>query len=125
MKPGEGKEEEKERAKPKETLSASLLENWSKGEGLGYESMGLGIGLRGAIRLPSFKVGFCSGSSADHAQVFIRCLTDDAVPQVKRKEPPDPASSAENKRARPSTPVDDELDDEGKTEYILFLLIRP
>ncbi|XP_007255046.3 histone-lysine N-methyltransferase SETD1B-A isoform X2 [Astyanax mexicanus] len=90
VKPGEGKEEEKERAKPKETLSARLLENWSKGEGLGYESIGLGIGLRGAIRLPSFK--------------------------VKRKEPPDPASSAENKRARPSTPVDDELDDEERTD---------
>ncbi|XP_066506787.1 histone-lysine N-methyltransferase SETD1B-A [Hoplias malabaricus] len=82
VKPGECKEEEKERAKPKETLSSSLLENWSKVEGLGYEGMGLGIGLRGAIRLPSFK--------------------------VKRKEPPDPASTAENKRARPSTPVDDE-----------------
>ncbi|KAI4897908.1 hypothetical protein NFI96_023111 [Prochilodus magdalenae] len=90
VKPGEGKEEEKERAKPKETLSSSLLENWSKGEGLGYEGMGLGIGLRGAIRLPSFK--------------------------VKRKEPPDPASTAENKRARPSTPVDDELEDEERAE---------
>lgn len=56
MKPGDGKDEEKERAKPKETLSSSLLENWSKGEGLGYEGIGLGIGLRGAIRLPSFKV---------------------------------------------------------------------
>lgn len=51
----EGKEEE--RPKPKETMGSSLLENWNKGEGLGYEGMGLGIGLRGAIRLPSFKVG--------------------------------------------------------------------
>lgn len=50
----EGKEEE--RPKPKETMGSSLLENWNKGEGLGYEGMGLGIGLRGAIRLPSFKV---------------------------------------------------------------------
>lgn len=50
----EGKEEE--RPKPKETIGSSLLENWNKGEGLGYEGMGLGIGLRGAIRLPSFKV---------------------------------------------------------------------
>lgn len=54
MKGAEGKEEE--RPKPKETMSSSLLENWNKGEGLGYEGMGLGIGLRGAIRLPSFKV---------------------------------------------------------------------
>lgn len=50
----DGKEEE--RPKPKETMGSSLLENWNKGEGLGYEGMGLGIGLRGAIRLPSFKV---------------------------------------------------------------------
>lgn len=50
----EGKEEE--RPKPKETMGSSLLENWNKGEGLGYEGMGLGISLRGAIRLPSFKV---------------------------------------------------------------------
>lgn len=53
----EGKEEE--RPKPKETMGSSLLENWNKGEGLGYEGMGLGIGLRGAIRLPSFKVSLC------------------------------------------------------------------
>ncbi|XP_053371624.1 histone-lysine N-methyltransferase SETD1B-A isoform X3 [Clarias gariepinus] len=86
VKTGEGKEDDKERVKPKETLSASLLETWGKGDGLGFESMGLGIGLRGAIRLPSFK--------------------------VKRKEPPDPVSTGESKRARPSTPVDDELEDE-------------
>lgn len=54
VKGAEGKEEE--RPKPKETIGSSLLENWNKGEGLGYEGMGLGIGLRGAIRLPSFKV---------------------------------------------------------------------
>lgn len=56
VKTGEGKEEEKERAKPKETISSSLLENWNKVESLGFEGMGLSIGLRGAIRLPSFKV---------------------------------------------------------------------
>lgn len=56
LKGSEGKEED--RPKPKETLGSSLLENWNKGEGLGYEGMGLGIGLRGAIRLPSFKVSF-------------------------------------------------------------------
>ncbi|XP_031433446.1 histone-lysine N-methyltransferase SETD1B-A isoform X2 [Clupea harengus] len=86
VKAGEGKEEEKEKPKPKETIASSLLENWNKGEGLGYEGMGLGISLRGAIRLPSFK--------------------------VKRKEPPDTASTADSKRVRPSTPVDDEMEDE-------------
>ncbi|KAG5840679.1 hypothetical protein ANANG_G00191270 [Anguilla anguilla] len=86
VKSGEGKEEEKEKPKPREPIASSLLENWNKGEGLGYEGMGLGIGLRGAIRLPSFK--------------------------VKRKEPPDQASTGDPKRIRPSTPVDDELEDE-------------
>lgn len=33
--------------------------------------------------------------------------------QVKRKGPPEAASAGDNKRARPSTPVDDELEDEG------------
>uniref|UniRef100_A0A672FW92 SET domain containing 1B, histone lysine methyltransferase a n=1 Tax=Salarias fasciatus TaxID=181472 RepID=A0A672FW92_SALFA len=86
VKGAEGKEEE--RPKPKETMGSSLLENWNKGEGLGYEGMGLGIGLRGAIRLPSFK--------------------------VKRKDPPEAAAACDNKRARPSTPVDDELEDEDR-----------
>nr|XP_023658666.1 histone-lysine N-methyltransferase SETD1B isoform X1 [Paramormyrops kingsleyae] len=86
VKSGEPKEEEKEKPRPRETVASSLLEGWNKGEGLGYEGMGLGIGLRGAIRLPSFK--------------------------VKRKEPPDPASTADTKRARPSTPADEELEDE-------------
>ncbi|XP_043106016.1 histone-lysine N-methyltransferase SETD1B-A isoform X4 [Puntigrus tetrazona] len=86
VKTGEGKDEVKERAKPKETISSSLLENWNKVEGMGFEGMGLGIGLRGAIRLPSFK--------------------------VKRKQPPEPTSTNDNKRVRPSTPVDDELEDE-------------
>ncbi|KAM7369030.1 hypothetical protein PAMP_013329 [Pampus punctatissimus] len=86
VKGAEGKEEE--RPKPKETMGSSLLENWNKGEGLGYEGMGLGISLRGAIRLPSFK--------------------------VKRKDPPEATVAGENKRARPSTPVDDELEDEDR-----------
>lgn len=33
--------------------------------------------------------------------------------QVKRKDPPEAAAAGDNKRARPSTPVDDELEDEG------------
>lgn len=52
IKGAESKEEEK--PKPKETIASSVLENWNKGEVLGYE--GMGLGLRGAIRLPSFKV---------------------------------------------------------------------
>uniref|UniRef100_A0A8C1RRL6 SET domain containing 1B, histone lysine methyltransferase a n=1 Tax=Cyprinus carpio TaxID=7962 RepID=A0A8C1RRL6_CYPCA len=86
VKTGESKDDEKDRAKPKETISSSLLENWIKVEGLGFEGMGLSIGLRGVIRLPSFK--------------------------VKRKQPPEPTSTNDNKRVRPSTPVDDELEDE-------------
>ena len=83
MKSGEHKDED--RPKPKDRIASCLLESWGKGEGLSYEGLGLGIGLRGAIRLPSFK--------------------------VKRKEPPDTASSGDQKRLRPSTPVDEE--DEG------------
>uniref|UniRef100_A0A8C4U338 SET domain containing 1B, histone lysine methyltransferase n=1 Tax=Falco tinnunculus TaxID=100819 RepID=A0A8C4U338_FALTI len=71
-----------EKPKPKDRITSCLLENWNKGEGLGYEGIGLGIGLRGAIRLPSFK--------------------------VKRKEPPEAASAGDQKRIRPSTSVDDE-----------------
>uniref|UniRef100_A0A3B4AAF2 Uncharacterized protein n=1 Tax=Periophthalmus magnuspinnatus TaxID=409849 RepID=A0A3B4AAF2_9GOBI len=93
VKGAEGKEEET-KPKPKEMMGSSLLENWNKGESLGYEGMGLTIGLRGAIRLPSFK--------------------------VKRKGPPDAAAAGESKRARPSTPVDDEDEtkpvDEGKLD---------
>lgn len=33
---------------------------------------------------------------------------------MKRKDPPEAASAGENKRARPSIPVDDELEDEGR-----------
>lgn len=84
VKSGEHKDED--RPKPKDRIASCLLESWGKGEGLGYEGLGLGIGLRGAIRLPSFK--------------------------VKRKEPPDTASAGDQKRLRPSTSVDEE--DEGR-----------
>uniref|UniRef100_A0A3Q2DJ40 SET domain containing 1B, histone lysine methyltransferase a n=1 Tax=Cyprinodon variegatus TaxID=28743 RepID=A0A3Q2DJ40_CYPVA len=73
---------DEERPKPKETIASSLLENWNKGEALGYEGMGLGMGLRGYRT------------------------------QVKRKDPPDATAGGENKRARPATPADDELEDE-------------
>lgn len=104
---------EEERPKPKETMGSSLLENWNKGEGLGYEGMGLGIGLRGAIRLPSFKVRLCVFPKKEPFSA-ARCLTVERCVQVKRKGPPEAASAGDNKRARPSTPVDDELEDEGK-----------
>lgn len=83
VKSGEHKDED--RRKPRDRVASCLLESWGKGEGLGCEGLGLGIGLRGAIRLPSFK--------------------------VKRKEPPEAASSGDQKRLRPSTSVDEE--DEG------------
>lgn len=79
--------------------------------------MGLGIGLRGAIRLPSFKVGLCVVFKkepfffpAGWGFIVELCV------QVKRKGPPEAASAGDNKRARPSTPVDDELEDEGKNQ---------
>ncbi|KAJ8286506.1 hypothetical protein GJAV_G00039960 [Gymnothorax javanicus] len=86
VKSGEVKEEDRERARPKEALRSSLLESWKQGEGLGFEGLGLSMGLRGAIRLPSFK--------------------------VKRKEPPDAASAGDSKRTRPSTPIEEDLEDE-------------
>lgn len=55
VKSADSKEEEKTKAKGPAVVS-SLLESWNKGEGLGYEGIGLGMGIRGAIRLPSFKV---------------------------------------------------------------------
>lgn len=101
VKSGEHKDED--RPKPKDRIASCLLESWGKGEGLGYEGLGLSIGLRGAIRLPSFK--------------------------VKRKEPPDTASSGDQKRLRPSASVDEE--DEGlcpphtQTRCTGFLLLCP
>ncbi|XP_078523664.1 histone-lysine N-methyltransferase SETD1B isoform X1 [Lissotriton helveticus] len=87
VKSGECKEEE--RPKPKDQITSSLLESWNKGEGLGYEGIGLGIGLRGAIRLPSFK--------------------------VKRKEPPEAASGVDQKRIRPSISIEED-DEESERE---------
>lgn len=95
VKSGEHKDED--RPKPKDRIASCLLESWGKGEGLGYEGLGLGIGLRGAIRLPSFK--------------------------VKRKEPPDTASSGDQKRLRPSTSVDEE--DEGWRSQLAGWLAVP
>ncbi|KAG9487709.1 hypothetical protein GDO78_007483 [Eleutherodactylus coqui] len=80
VKSGDGKDEEK--PKPRDQITSSLLESWNKGEGLGFEGIGLGIGLRGAIRLPSFK--------------------------VKRKEPPESGLEGEQKRIRVTQPIDEE-----------------
>ncbi|XP_071999703.1 histone-lysine N-methyltransferase SETD1B isoform X1 [Engystomops pustulosus] len=87
VKSGDGKDEEK--PKPRDQITSSLLESWNKGEGLGFEGIGLGIGLRGAIRLPSFK--------------------------VKRKEPPESGLEGEQKRIRVTKPTDEE-DEEGDRE---------
>ncbi|KAM8961925.1 histone-lysine N-methyltransferase SETD1B isoform 2-T2 [Pelodytes ibericus] len=76
VKTGDSKDEEK--PKPRDLITSS----WNKAEGLGFEGIGLGIGLRGAIRLPSFK--------------------------VKRKEPPETALAGDQKRIRPAPSVDDE-----------------
>ncbi|XP_053328759.1 histone-lysine N-methyltransferase SETD1B [Spea bombifrons] len=91
VKSGESKDDEK--PKPKDQITSSLLESWNKGEGLGFEGIGLGIGLRGAIRLPSFK--------------------------VKRKEPPESALGGDQKRIRPSPSVDDEDDESERDRDIL------
>ncbi|XP_072272020.1 histone-lysine N-methyltransferase SETD1B isoform X2 [Pyxicephalus adspersus] len=81
VKSGDNKDEEKPKAR--DQITSSLLESWNKGEGLGFDGIGgLGFGLRGAIRLPSFK--------------------------VKRKEPPEAALGGEQKRIRPSPSVDEE-----------------
>ncbi|CAI9535090.1 unnamed protein product, partial [Staurois parvus] len=72
-----------EKPKAKEKIPLCLPESWNKGEGLGFDGIGgFGFGLRGTIRLPSFK--------------------------VKRKEPPEAALGGEQKRIRPSPSVDEE-----------------
>ncbi|KAG2463660.1 SET1A methyltransferase, partial [Polypterus senegalus] len=82
------KEEEKkeEKLKPREPGLLSLVD-WAKSGGMsGLESFGLGAGsLRGALRLPSFK--------------------------VKRKEPLELSEGGDLKRVRLSTPADE--DDDG------------
>ncbi|XP_028671387.2 histone-lysine N-methyltransferase SETD1A isoform X1 [Erpetoichthys calabaricus] len=82
------KEEEKkeEKLKPREPGLLSLVD-WAKSGGMsGLESFGLGAGgLRGALRLPSFK--------------------------VKRKEPLELSEGGDLKRVRLSTPVDEDDDD--------------
>jgi len=124
VKGAEGKEDE--RPKPKETMGSRLLENWNKGEGLGYEGIGLGISLRGAIRLPSFKVRPLSLNNTENgSRSACRRFTVACCVQVKRKEPPEAAAAGDNKRARPSTPADDELEDEGNAlaGFLFFLLL--
>ncbi|KYO20533.1 histone-lysine N-methyltransferase SETD1A [Alligator mississippiensis] len=79
------KEEEKEKAKLREPGLLSLVD-WAKSGGtVGIEAFGFGAGLRGALRLPSFK--------------------------VKRKEPSEISENSEEKRPRPSTPAEDDDDD--------------
>lgn len=47
----------------------------------------------------------CVSLSLSHCCQPLGCCV-----QVKRKDPPEAASAGDNKRARPSTPVDDELE---------------
>ncbi|CAH2295841.1 histone-lysine N-methyltransferase SETD1B [Pelobates cultripes] len=91
VKTGESKDEEK--PKPRDPITSSLLEGWNKGEGLGYDGIGLGIGLRGAIRLPSFK--------------------------VKRKAAPETALAGDQKRIRPSPSVDDDDEESERDKDML------
>ncbi|XP_075690440.1 histone-lysine N-methyltransferase SETD1B isoform X2 [Rhinoderma darwinii] len=91
VKSGDGKDEEK--PKPRDQITSSLLDSWNKGEGLGFEGIGLGIGLRGAIRLPSFK--------------------------VKRKEPPESGLDGEPKRIRLSTTLDEDEECEREKDVTL------
>ncbi|KAH0625604.1 hypothetical protein JD844_015189, partial [Phrynosoma platyrhinos] len=99
VKSGENKDEEK--PKPKDRITSCLLENWNKGEGLGYEGIGLGIGLRGAIRLPSFKnitEAFKSERDRD---------LPDTTSDLSKKD-----AEAVGLRRRPGRPL--ELDSEGE-----------
>nr|XP_033802521.1 histone-lysine N-methyltransferase SETD1A [Geotrypetes seraphini] len=84
----QAKEEEKEKVKLKEPGLLSLVD-WAKSGGAGnLESFGFGTGLRGALRLPSFK--------------------------VKRKEPMEITEESEQKRPRTSTPAEDDGDEREK-----------
>lgn len=81
----QAKEEDKEKTKLKEPGLLSLVD-WAKSGGTtGIEAFAFGSGLRGALRLPSFK--------------------------VKRKEPSEISEASEEKRPRPSTPAEEDEDD--------------
>lgn len=81
----QAKEEDKEKTKLKEPGLLSLVD-WAKSGGTtGMEAFTFGSGLRGALRLPSFK--------------------------VKRKEPSEISEASEEKRPRPSTPAEEDEDD--------------
>uniref|UniRef100_A0A3Q3A2B4 SET domain containing 1B, histone lysine methyltransferase a n=1 Tax=Kryptolebias marmoratus TaxID=37003 RepID=A0A3Q3A2B4_KRYMA len=114
VKGAEGKEEEK--PKPKETLASSLLENWNKGEGLGFEGMGLGIGLRGAIRLPSFKVRNFKKLQQSVSTVFrcSRALKGWMLCSGEKERPARGRGSRASAKRRHSRPL--ELDSEGEEE---------
>ncbi|XP_062486050.1 histone-lysine N-methyltransferase SETD1A-like, partial [Pezoporus occidentalis] len=71
------RDEERERLRPKEPPALLSLVDWARGGG---------AGLRGALRLPSFK--------------------------VKRKEPSELGEGAEEKRPRPPTPPEEDEDGE-------------
>ncbi|XP_025918411.1 histone-lysine N-methyltransferase SETD1A-like [Apteryx rowi] len=67
----QAKEEEKEKTRLKEPALLSLVD-WAKSGGTGaLEAFGFGAGLRGALRLPSFKVSRPRGG-ADERRALTR-----------------------------------------------------
>lgn len=126
----EEKKEEKTSSRPREPLMS--LVDWAKSGGME------GFSLRGALRLPSFKVPALSHLTYRRVRVryryvytlssfslrFIKmekpsevCATPVltvmfVISQVKRKEPQELAEDVSLKRVRPSTPPDEE--DEGE-----------
>lgn len=122
----QAKEEDKEKTKLKEPGLLSLVD-WAKSGGTtGIEAFAFGSGLRGALRLPSFKVPACGlteGVQGSSPSSLGRAVGDLCVlrfpmgsvsvpSQVKRKEPSEISEASEEKRPRPSTPAEEDEDGE-------------
>ena len=124
----QAKEEDKEKTKLKEPGLLSLVD-WAKSGGTtGIEAFAFGSGLRGALRLPSFKVlrivvlpGWVGRGLQGDSRVRVvgnhECLGSKRTPslpisQVKRKEPSEISEASEEKRPRPSTPAEEDEDGE-------------
>lgn len=119
----QAKEEDKEKTKLKEPGLLSLVD-WAKSGGTtGIEAFAFGSGLRGALRLPSFKVlprtvVLPNRVGTGHPPLLAcKCLRSKwalslPIPQVKRKEPSEISEASEEKRPRPSTPAEEDEDGE-------------
>lgn len=124
----QAKEEDKEKTKLKEPGLLSLVD-WAKSGGTtGIEAFAFGSGLRGALRLPSFKVlrtvvlpRRVGAGPPPFLGVGVvgndECLRSKwalslPIPQVKRKEPSEISEASEEKRPRPSTPAEEDEDGE-------------